>query len=275
MIKILLIGEGGQGVQTIAKVIAQAAQKASKMSAYIPSFGVEQRGGVSLAFIQIDDQAIPYPRFDKADIIVSFCNRAIEKAKDYITNETIFIYDDSAIEDEYLTEIKPLVKKSVKIPAQKIAQEKYTMRVLNTILLGATANFVEQIKFEDIETLILEGLKDKIAKDPKIKELNINALNEGRKLAQESGIKTDEISGAAKAEIQQEFKTDKITWKRFPNYCKGCSLCIVRCPVKALSLSKDLGFLGNPMPIVDMEKCIGCKMCQKTCPDAAIKVDKK
>ena len=46
--KIVLAGEGGQGVQSIAKILVEAGYEAGKQVLYIPNFGVEQRGGVSV-----------------------------------------------------------------------------------------------------------------------------------------------------------------------------------------------------------------------------------
>ena len=56
--KIVLAGEGGQGVQSIAKILVEAGYEAGKQILYIPNFGVEQRGGVSIAFCQISDEKI-------------------------------------------------------------------------------------------------------------------------------------------------------------------------------------------------------------------------
>ena len=68
--KIVLAGEGGQGVQSIAKILVEAGYEANKEVLYIPNFGVEQRGGVSIAFCQIADERIGEPRYSKGDIII-------------------------------------------------------------------------------------------------------------------------------------------------------------------------------------------------------------
>lgn len=272
--KILLAGEGGQGVQTVAKVLTLAAQQSGRKSSYIPSFGVEQRGGVSLAYIQIEDQPIPYPRFEKADIIVAFCGRAIEPIKKYLTNETLFIFDNSAILDQALESIKSKVKKYMVVSAQKLAQEKYSTKILNMILLGALSAQLKDINFAKIEETMMKTLGEKL-NDPKLKEMNLAALHEGAQLAESFNPENSPLQGAEMKDIEREYSDDRKTWTRFPEYCKGCGLCIVRCPVKALSFSDDLGFLGNPMPKVDINKCIACEMCSKTCPDGAVKVEKK
>ena len=46
--------------------------------------------------------------------------------------------------------------------------------------------------------------------------------------------------------------------------CMGCSACVIICPVKAITWSKDKN--GFSMPRVDYEKCIHCGKCERTCP---------
>jgi len=274
-IKIILAGEGGQGVQTVAKVLALSAQKTPKNISYIPSFGVEQRGGVSLAFVQISSKQIPYPRFAKADIMAVFCERAVGAIKNYLQTSTIFIYDNSAISEKKLAKVKNIVKNYLAIPAQKIAQEKYSVKAANMLFLGALLSHLKEISFEEVEKQVLKELEDKIAKKPEIKEKNLGALREGLQIAQNFDSSKQPFEGMAEKDIQREFKNDKISWTRFPEYCKGCGLCIVRCPVHALSFSDDTGFLGTPLPAVDLDKCTACGNCQRICPDGAIKVEKQ
>lgn len=57
----------------------------------------------------------------------------------------------------------------------------------------------------------------------------------------------------------------------FLGLCKGCGLCIERCPVKAISYSqKDTGHLSTPAVEIDIEKCINCGLCVLFCPDSAL-----
>jgi 2-oxoglutarate ferredoxin oxidoreductase subunit gamma len=274
MIKILLAGEGGQGIQTVAKVLTEAAQMSGQKTSYIPSFGVEQRGGVSLAYVQISDSEIPYPRFEQADIVVVFCDRAIPVIEHFLTDKTLFIYDSSAIHDKNLNQIREKVNNYLAVEAQKIAREKYSTKVLNMLMLGALSTQFKNIPAAKIEEALAKTLGDKL-NDQKIKELNFNAIAEGIKAAENFDSKNSPLQGTEMKEIQCEYSDDKKTWTRFPQYCKGCSLCIVRCPVKALQFSDEVGFLGNPLPVVDINKCIACGMCEKTCPDGAVKIEKK
>lgn len=61
----------------------------------------------------------------------------------------------------------------------------------------------------------------------------------------------------------------------FHGLCKGCGLCIEKCPVKVIKFSqKDLGVYSTPSVEIDINKCIFCGICETTCPDSALRVDK-
>lgn len=99
VIKIALAGEGGQGVQSIAEILAEAANEDGKNALYIPNFGVEQRGGVSIAYVQISDGPIGAPKFQKADILIPLSPRAVKRTRMHAGKETVYIYDNSLIQE--------------------------------------------------------------------------------------------------------------------------------------------------------------------------------
>jgi len=75
-----------------------------------------------------------------------------------------------------------------------------------------------------------------------------------------------------------EFKSNrqeliKGNFNLFPGLCKGCGLCIVKCPKKCLGWSDTLGVYGTPT-IEASDECIACGICQEICPDCAINIDK-
>lgn len=69
-------------------------------------------------------------------------------------------------------------------------------------------------------------------------------------------------------------KNQKISWTNFKGLCKGCGLCLFKCPLRAISWdSKNLGVYGTPSVKVDINKCIACNLCSLVCPDSAIRVE--
>lgn len=83
-IKILLSGDGGQGIQLIADMICRAAFEKDWHVASIPNYGLEQRGGVSLNFIQISDKKIVYPKFSNPGVLLIMSAQAKERVKQYL-----------------------------------------------------------------------------------------------------------------------------------------------------------------------------------------------
>ncbi len=54
-----------------------------------------------------------------------------------------------------------------------------------------------------------------------------------------------------------------------PDWCKGCGICIYRCPVDVLELKEGKIAITKP------DNCIGCEMCELICPDFVLKVVEK
>lgn len=84
--KILIAGDGGQGVQTIAAILAQALFKAGHQVSLVPNYGLEQRGGMSLAYLQISDSPIVYPRFSAPDYLILMSEQAKPRVSRYLPN---------------------------------------------------------------------------------------------------------------------------------------------------------------------------------------------
>ncbi|MEL7568570.1 MAG: 2-oxoacid:acceptor oxidoreductase family protein [Dehalobacterium sp.] len=178
--KIAIAGEGGQGVQSVANIIAEAAYATGKQALYIPNFGVEQRGGVSIAFIQISDETIGSPKFPKGDIVVALSDRAVRRMKQYIDERTVFVYDSAikGVEED----LPASAKKIIPIPAIQIAQEEYHPRVFNVIIMGAVIEATKVVGMEDAKQALEKKLAYKFDKDPSLRELNYKALERGAEL---------------------------------------------------------------------------------------------
>ncbi len=266
-IKILLAGEGGQGVQTIAKIITESAANSGYEVAYIPYFGVEQRGTPSISFVTISNKPIRYPRFKVADVACIVITRAIKKSSDYISPNTDIIFDSSTVNSKKFP--KSFVKLSA-IPATKIAAEKFTQKSFNMIVTGILAKRLN-FDFETVWSIAETNLAEKL-KDGKIRESNRSALSYGYEAVLEKSRFPHPLF-ETKSAVNIYKSQDKIA-EMDPSLCKGCGLCIEKCPVKALSFGQDLGVFATPVPVVDLNKCILCGNCRRFCPDGAISVKK-
>ena len=57
------------------------------------------------------------------------------------------------------------------------------------------------------------------------------------------------------------------------DWCKGCNICIDRCPVDALEESDKLNKRGiRPPKLKERNECNFCRYCELICPDLALTV---
>ena len=57
------------------------------------------------------------------------------------------------------------------------------------------------------------------------------------------------------------------------DWCKGCEICIKRCPVDAFEISDILNKRGiYPPKLKENNECNYCRLCELLCPDFAITV---
>ncbi|MDA8234476.1 MAG: 2-oxoacid:acceptor oxidoreductase family protein [Clostridia bacterium] len=182
--KIALAGEGGQGVQSVAEILAEAAYEEGREAIYIPNFGVEQRGGVSIAYLQISDQPIGSPKFQKADIVVALSDRAVIRTQRYVDERTTFVYDTS-IEgvEEHLPKNAGRV---FGIPAIEVSKTELHPRVFNIIIMGAVIRATEVVTLDEAKTAIEKKLGYKFDENPKLREMNYQALEAGIALVEKA-----------------------------------------------------------------------------------------
>jgi len=184
LVRVALAGEGGQGVQSIAEIMAEAAYENNQQAIYIPNFGLEQRGGVSIAFIQVSDKRIGAPKFFKADVVVALSERAVARTLGYSGPETIYVYDSSfKLGPEDLPKV---ARKIVGIPAIETANKELHPRVFNIIIMGFVIGVSGLVSFEAAKAALEHKLGDKFQKNPNLRDLNFKALEIGRQMAEKA-----------------------------------------------------------------------------------------
>lgn len=58
--------------------------------------------------------------------------------------------------------------------------------------------------------------------------------------------------------------------KVFPDWCKGCGLCVAFCPSGVFRLNDQ-----GKAEVVRESECINCEFCELHCPDFAIMISPK
>jgi 2-oxoglutarate ferredoxin oxidoreductase subunit gamma len=174
--KIVICGEGGQGVLSIAKTMAYAAWLQGKKAVYVPYFSTEKRGGTSVAFAQIGDEDIPFPKFEKADLWVAMSQRAIERIYDVLKDDSKIIVNSTLVHD--LSRIEKWQPFSV--DAGNIAKVQLKKpRTFNMVLMGAMVALTPGLDKESFGKALEKTFKDKYVTDPGLKALNEKAFGIG------------------------------------------------------------------------------------------------
>jgi 2-oxoglutarate ferredoxin oxidoreductase subunit gamma len=155
--KILIAGEGGQGIQVIAEILAKAVFMENKSVLYIPNFGVEQRGGVSLAFLVVEQKPVVYPKFLKADILALFSERSRKRVKDHLDKKTRLI-------------LGPGLKGGLKTDLPT--------RAWNILVLGKINRLAKIVQSQTLIRAMEERFSQQYLKHPELREINRKALNQ-------------------------------------------------------------------------------------------------
>jgi 2-oxoglutarate ferredoxin oxidoreductase subunit gamma len=205
--KVVVAGEGGQGVQALAETLALAAYRAGLHALYIPNFGIEQRGGVSMALVQVSEKEIGAPKFRTAGLVVALSPRSLERTEQYLGPETVILYDSSLVDAPRIADqvvglqsydtiapeafaerlsyrdqrraVDTAGRGLVALPASDLARQKLHPRVFNMIILGAIVAVTELVGLEEVKAALEEKLNRRFKQDPLLKEHNFRALELG------------------------------------------------------------------------------------------------
>lgn len=181
---ILLAGVGGQGVLSIAAIIAQAAMADGLQVRQSEVHGMSQRGGGVQAHLRISDEKIQSDLIPlgNADMILSMEPVESLRYLSWLSTDGVLITSAEpfvnipnypAIEKIYDT-IKTLSKGYV-IKSVELAKEAGNPKTENMVLVGAALDYIP-VKRETVENAIKERFG---TKDPKLVDINLKALSLG------------------------------------------------------------------------------------------------
>jgi 2-oxoacid:acceptor oxidoreductase gamma subunit (pyruvate/2-ketoisovalerate family) len=268
--KIIVCGEGGQGAKTITDLIAAAAWTDARHAVCIPQFGVEKRGGLTVALAQISDEPIPFPMFAKADLAVVLSQRSVARVLPFLAPTTTVVVNSHLVQD-----VSGLVAGTVyAVDGRRVATEELRNPLaFNIVMLGALLKFLPQLSAGVYVTALDQRFDKHLENNPDLRDTYRRALELGQEqVAPCAGTAVPSADPAC----QLTCENARAIITRWPGRCKSCGLCIVRCPVQAITRDEsELGQTGEPAVKFDPAKCLGCTMCEQICPDFAVKVERK
>jgi 2-oxoglutarate ferredoxin oxidoreductase subunit gamma len=162
LVSTIFSGFGGQGVLSMGTTLATAAMLEGKYVTYLPTYGVEVRGGTANCTVVVSDEEIASPVASEPEFLVAM-------------NQPSFARFQSILQARGDIEI-------LAIPTSELAEELGTIKVANMIMLGglirASAVISYDAMLENLTGILGEG-------KAKLLKLNREALAMGYNYAKD------------------------------------------------------------------------------------------
>ncbi len=186
----IIAGVGGQGVLSVAAIIASSAMKEGLYVKQSEVHGMSQRGGAVYANLRLSDQPIYSDLIADGTASMILSMEPLESLRylHYLKDDGYLITSENPelnIPDypdlnELLQKIRSLPN-ALTIDAHKLAMEAGSGRATNMVLAGAASHFLP-IKPETMENFIKEIFA---RKGDKVVDINLKAFAMGRKLGEQ------------------------------------------------------------------------------------------
>lgn len=195
-VNIILCGVGGQGTVLASKLIASCAMKKNIAVMSAETIGMAQRGGSVFSHLRLgEDVCTPMIAKGEGDIMIAFEPAEAVRMLPYLKKEGTVIVNNLSVmpvtaslgantynANEMIDYLKEKVKNLIVVDGKKACESIGSMKVLNTVLLGAGLHTGKlPMSIEDMQEVMAEKVK------PQFLNMNIKALNyikmngEGRK----------------------------------------------------------------------------------------------
>jgi 2-oxoglutarate ferredoxin oxidoreductase subunit gamma len=175
---VIMTGFGGQGIQTISLIVALAAMEKGLEVTYLPSYGVEKRGGRTNVYVVMSDEEIGSPITNTPSALLALDIIGLEFYQAMLNGKSLLIANTSLIPEDKIN-----TKDGVQVIKIKINEEAIAMgnpKLANMITLGCFVERLPFLGFEDLRAVIgnviPERLKDTIPD-------NLKAIERGIEIA--------------------------------------------------------------------------------------------
>lgn len=177
---VIFAGFGGQGVLLTGNVLVHAAMHENKQVTWMPSYGVEMRGGTANCTVVISDEEIGAPVIGNPLNAVVFNLPSKDKFESLLKPEGFLMINSSLIVEKSKRDDISVFY----IPLNQLAEELGEPRALNMIALGA---FIEITKIVSPDNA-KKALEESFSKKPGVIEINKKAIDIGVRFAQENQV---------------------------------------------------------------------------------------
>jgi len=178
MTRTIFSGFGGQGVLSMGFTLANAAMLEGKYVTYLPSYGVEVRGGTANCTVVVSDEEIASPVASEPEFVVAMNQPSFNRFQNILSSGGLICVNASlANTDAARSDIEVL-----SIPTSELAEKLGTIKVANMIMLGALIKGSSIISFDamikNLAELLGEGKAKLIKLNKEALEMGFNYVKE-------------------------------------------------------------------------------------------------
>ncbi|MBQ6314106.1 MAG: 2-oxoacid:acceptor oxidoreductase family protein [Mogibacterium sp.] len=174
---LLIAGFGGQGVQTLGKMIAYAANEDDKNVTFAPSYGGEMRGGTSNCTVVVSDRQICSPNKQFLDVVTVLNEASLKQFENRVKPGGTLIVNESLV----TSEVERGDIKVVKVPLNEITSRIGSEKVLNVITMGFIVEYTGIVSGESARAIV----EEKLGKKEQFRKMNNDAYLAGVSIAKE------------------------------------------------------------------------------------------
>lgn len=150
--RFLLSGSGGQGIITMAILLAEAAVLHEGLVAVqSQSYGPEARGGATRSDVIISSGEIYFPKVNQPNVLVALTEEASKKYLSLIRPGGIYLYDCDLVQPSLSIDAR-----RIGLPMLQAVKDTFDGKVqaFNICVLGALATITNAIRLESLEKVL-------------------------------------------------------------------------------------------------------------------------
>lgn len=175
----IMAGFGGQGILMIGDILALAAMADGRNVTWMPSYGVEMRGGTARCTVVISDDRIGSPITGAPAGCLVMNKPSLDKYESWVKPGGVLVANGTFINQEDFTrkDISCLL-----VPTTDIADAVGDKRTASMVALGA---YIEATGVTDTPGITAALEKTFSGKKAKLVPINLEAVSKGREFARE------------------------------------------------------------------------------------------
>ncbi|MFZ0546899.1 MAG: 2-oxoacid:acceptor oxidoreductase family protein [Candidatus Promineifilaceae bacterium] len=169
---IIFAGFGGQGVLFAGQLLAYAGMDSGRHVTWIPSYGPEMRGGTANCTVIISEETVGAPIVSRPDIAVVLNRPSFDKYEPLVNAGGLLVVNSSLVTAvSFREDIE-----TIYIPANEIAEESGSVKMLNVATLGALLARRPILPLEKMAQALVDHLP---AKKANLLDSNLAVLQSG------------------------------------------------------------------------------------------------